>query len=174
MNLQLVLLCLALQSSLAVKLARTVVIIHPANDEERFQKSIFRALKERGGQFSSKLQIYIHDVPYKSKHPRYTGEEKMTLVVGQNERYSFRTKFGAYAMDEYGRPSTHLYASGREVNNFKGSTTDCLQGMVDEHKFCDSRLFTKTELQHHMARWVPLEILDEDVEYDLLGEYDRM
>lgn len=144
-----------------VKLARTVVVIHPANDEERFQRSIFHALVERGGQFSSRMQIYLHDV--------YHRNHRTTVVVGQSESYSFKSKLGTYQMDEYGKPFTALYTSGKEVHNFGGNSSDCLRGEVDEHKFCDSRLF-KSEFQHHLVRWLPMQIFDRHSDYDLLGE----
>lgn len=168
MNFGLFLIVLVIQSTLGavVKPARTVIIIQPANDEERVQRSIFYALKERNGQLSSAISIYLYDVFYRDF------KRKMTVVLGQHEKYSFKSRVGMYQVDEYRNPSAHLYTSGKEVHNFQGDSTGCLQGKVDEHKFCDSRLWSKTEFQHHLSRWLPPEIYQEqDIELlHFLGE----
>lgn len=150
----------------AVKPARTVVIVHPANEDEFVLRSVFRALKIRKGQFSSKIQILLIDLTH------YRGrkfEHKTSVAVGQSERYSFRSKSGTYEMDEHGSDSSiHLYTSGQEIHSVQKG---CLRGEVDEHKFCDSRPFSQTELQHHLSRWLPLQVLEPDSNYDLLGEH---
>lgn len=157
MNFGLFLTVLVIQSTLGAvfKPARTVIIIHPANDVERAQRSIFYALKERNGQLASRIAIYLYDILYKGHKGR------MTVVLGQRETYSFKTGVGMYRVEEFRKPSARLYTSGKEVHNFEGDSDSCLQGRVDEHKFCDSRSWSKSESEHHLSRWLPREIYDQ-------------
>ena len=143
---------------LAVRPARTVVVVHPANEDEFFLRSVFRALRVNSGQFSSRIQISLFDLSH------YGGrkfEHKTTVVIGQEERYSFRSGCGAYEMRGYRNlnPFIHLYTSGKEIHSLKDDT-------------CVSRPFTRTELSHHLSSWLPLQVLQEpNGDYDFLGEH---
>lgn len=138
--------------------ARTISFyIPPSSDDEYFQRSIFRALQAYNGQLSTQMQTYEYSYLNTSDSHRAT----VIRINSQEEQYSFLTNTGKYVVPDTEHSLTHLYIDGKEIHSFREG--------VDE-PFCDSLPFTKLEFQKHQLRWLPLELFDPDVDYNLLGE----
>lgn len=128
-----------------------------SGEDEYFQNAIFRALQEHNGQLSTQLQTYEYSYLSTSDLHRAT----VIRINSQEEKYSFRTNSGQYVVPDTEQSLSHRYIDGNEIYSFREG--------VDE-KFCDSNRFSKLEFQKHLIRWVPLEIFDQNSDYNLLGE----
>ena len=130
----------------------------PSSNAGFFLRSIFRALKNGDGQFSSEIQTYEYSYLNTSDGHRAT----VIRTNSQTESYSFATNSGLYVVPDSEQALTHLYLNGTEIHSYRDGVDD---------KFCDSRPFSRVEFQRHLGRWLPLDrgIFDLYSDYNLLG-----
>ena len=123
------------------------VLATESTDDEYFQNSVYRALKDKKGQFESQLKVErFFPSGYKSKSE-------------ENEKHSFKTgcgllveKFSSYPTSYY-----HLFLDGKEAHSFDGDTLRCFSRSVAE------------SLPFFLSRWAPIEAFDPDYEFKILG-----
>ena len=102
---------------LLLLLNQTVV----ASDEEYFKKSIFNALRDRNGQFSSENEIH-------QLVDNYFKPENGTLTWILNDKYSFKLNIGenVLTMVRFNESRKAIYLKSEEVYILDKPSKDCL------------------------------------------------
>lgn len=101
-----------------------------ANDDEYVQKSIFRTLKEKNGQFASEMQITKH---------KYGRRCSSIETKDHEEKFNFKTNTGEYKVyrfDSYS-PEHILYVNGKEVY-YHDQSNYCYSGVLDKYEIWDN------------------------------------
>lgn len=112
---------------LSLLLVQIVLPNASANDDEYFQKSIFRALKEKNGQFKSEMRIVEYDY----------GHRCSSIVTNDHEeKFSFKTNIGAFRIYQLGyfRFREHsLYVNGTEIYTYSNKSSYCYSETLDKY-----------------------------------------
>lgn len=120
------------------------LVVSASADEEYFQNSIFRALKDRNGQFRSQMK---HVMFYR----------KSSLTTELDEKFSFKTNNGLLAEKTIGYSNIYqtLVLGGKEVHLFR-----------EDSRFCYSY-----RPHPSSSRWTPLKAIDADYEFKIYGKF---
>lgn len=118
-------------------------------DDEYFQNSVFRVLKDKGRQFRSQ-----------SKFERFFDD--FTIQIEQNETYGFNTSNGLLVERYVGYliSYSHLFLGGKEIHSFAVNKPDC---------YSRSSIPVRG-LPHFRNRWAPEVVFDPDHEFKMLGK----
>lgn len=132
-----------------------------ANSDELFEKSIFRALIKRNGQFIAQMNATA------AIHPKY---QKRPHNYDYTEKFDFATKSGEFeehrirdnAFDEPNdRPSFRcLYLDGKEVYRFSNETRQCKSFALNQRTF-----------KYELPRWGSDRIFNRSHVYSILGGF---
>lgn len=113
---------------LTVFLAQTLVPGASADDDEYFQKAIFRVLKEKNGQFDSSLNM---------TRIRY-GHRSSEISKGDlEEKFCFKTNtgwYGKYMLYYDGGFEQYLYINETELYNYNDARRRCRSYKLDERE----------------------------------------
>ena len=117
-----------------------------ANDDEYFERSIFRDLKKKSAQFRSEIQV-----------------RKGWLVYDLQENYSFKLNIGERIRNNSARPTKSLYLSTeKELHQF---------GLDAKDKFCFSyHWYNMSGILWELMTWAPRPSLNETSTYNILGK----
>lgn len=137
-------------------LALLVIPMVYAEDSDCFQRSIFRALIERNGQFQARMNATATIHPNYHKRPHnYNYEEKFDFRSKSGEFEERRTSDGP----ELDRPSFRcLYLDGKEVYRFS-----------DETRLCKSFALNQRTFKYELPRWGLNRIFNRSHVYSILG-----
>lgn len=125
-------------------------------DTDFFQRSVFRALIERGGQFQARMNATA------TIYPKY---QKRLYNYDYEEKFDFRTKSGEFeeqhSSDEAERPSFRcLYLDGKEVYQFSEETRQCKSFALNQRTF-----------KYELPRWGLDRIFNRSHTYSILGGF---
>ena len=104
-----------------------------ADDDEYFEKSIYRALKNKNGQFNSEMQMTRNF---------YGNRCFATVTKDHEEKFSFKTNTGKYSIfqfSNYNSPEHNHYVNGKEIYSFP-----------EKGQYCYSKKMDKYEMQFHL------------------------
>ena len=137
-------------SFLLILLNQTVIA-----NEDYFEKSIFRALKDEGGQFSSEI----------TQHFFYNSKAGKPIDV--TEMYNFKLNAGQSTKDIrlFRNKYNYVYLYTNHANSSE------LHQYDTRHKFCYSTSF-KRESNYRFLRFSPMDfILKSKVDFKVLGKF---
>ena len=114
---------------IGLMLVQTELQCASADDDEYFQKSIFRSLKEKNGQFSSDMQMILY---------RFGHRHSVTIKSDQEEKFSFKSNTGIYNL--YGghfdsnQPEHTIYVNNKEIYTFLNRSRNCMSLKLDKYE----------------------------------------
>ena len=137
----------------------SIVVKGASADGEHFERSVFRALKKRNGQFIAQMNATA------TIHPTY---QKRPHNYEYAEKFEFGSKSGEFeerrilgdADDPPDRPSFRcLYLDGKEVYRYSNETRQCKSFALNQRTF-----------KYELPRWGSNWIFNRSHVYNILGE----
>lgn len=122
------------------------LVVSTSADEEYFQNSIFRALKDRNGQSRSQMKQVL-----------FYRKSSLKTEYELDEKFSFKTNNGLLAEKMIGYSNIYqiLVLGGKEIHLFR-----------EDSRFCYSY-----RPHPSSSRWTPLRAIDADYEFKIYGKY---
>ena len=135
-----------MRSQIVAALLFVLVAYHPAKgDEEYFKKSIFKALKEKNGQFSSQYDAT---------------KENRTFFI--DDKYSFKLNAHELAVSSAFFFDHRLLFVNSSATYFINERT----------RSCSTNAFNKTQVKHFLSNIAKEEVFH-NMDHNVFGEFER-